>query len=48
MVVDISSKQLKQWKVKSKEHVMAFTGVYYCFAVTEDIFLVKRLQEGLV
>lgn len=38
MVVDSSSKQLKQWKVQSKEYVMAFTEEHYCFAVTEDIF----------
>lgn len=38
MVADSSDKQLKQWKVQRKEHVMAFTGEDYCFAVKEDIF----------
>lgn len=48
MVVDSSSKQLKQWKVQSKEYVMAFTEEHYCFAVNRGHFLVEILQEGLV
>lgn len=38
MVADSSSKQLKQWKLQRKEHVMEYAGEYYCFAAKEDIF----------